>query len=405
MIKTPAPSSRRRTVVGLAAAIAVLGVMPGVGVAGDGSHHRGSCPAAESLVPGTAWTTKTLAKGVTVSTGTADDSAGQVNMHILRVDLTQRRTKVVPLMHSLAQRLPLTTLAANKPRLVAATNTGYFDFQYGAPTDPLIANGTPRVISSNHEQVVGIGKNGLMEAGNVWLAATVNAGGNTHSLSALNETYPPAGLGVYNTRWGSAHVPGGWNATTRSVTGGTLASGQVPHHGATVPAKGYLLQARGRSASDWLTNLAAGTKISIASAVKTNAKSPFVQAYGVGLQLVEKPGVAKTGFSCDSANTKQPARTAVGWSHGGKTMIIAVVAQHPHTSMHGLDNDQMSKLMVQLGVQQAYNFDGSGSTELLAKFRHSSLKLRSYPADGAERPMPVGLGISIKPPKHHKKHH
>jgi hypothetical protein len=44
---------------------------------------------------------------------------------------------------------------------------------------------------------------------------------------------------------------------------------------------------------------------------------------------------------------------------------------------------------------------------MLAKFRHSpSLKIQNYPADGAERPMPVGLGISISKAKHHhEKHH
>ena len=47
--------------------------------------------------------------------------------------------------------------------------------------------------------------------------------------------------------------------------------------------------------------------------------------------------------------------------------MIAIVADNPNTTMHGLDEDQMSELMVQLGVDQAFAFDGSGSTELLAK--------------------------------------
>jgi hypothetical protein len=75
--------------------------------------------------------------------------------------------------------------------------------------------------------------------------------------------------------------------------------------------------------------------------------------------------------------------------------------------MHGLDQDQMSKLMVQLGAGQAYSFDGSGSTELLAKLKGaSSPTIQNYVADGAERPMPVGLGITVAPAKHHStKHH
>jgi hypothetical protein len=404
MIAALSHATRRRAVIGAAAAVAVVGILPVSGSASTGRHHR-SCPAAESLVPGTTWATKTLAAGVTLATGTAKDSAGQVQMHVLRVDLTKPRTKLVPLVHSLAQRLALSTLAANKPKLVAATNTGYFDFQTGAPTDPFINKGAARVISSTHEAVVGRNQAGLLQAGNVWLAGTVNAGGNTAALTGINEAFPPNGLTVYNPHWGTSHVPGSWSSETRPVVGGVVGS-SLPHRDATVPSKGYLLQARGTTAVNWLRNLAAGTKVTVTSAVKTDARSPFTQAYGVGVQLVATAGVAKTGFSCDSANTATPARTAVGYANGGRTMIIAVVTNHFHTSLHGLDNDQMSKLMVQLGVQQAYEWDGSGSTELLAKYRHSTaLKLRNYPSDGSERPMPLGLGIWIKPAPTHHRHH
>jgi hypothetical protein len=65
--------------------------------------------------------------------------------------------------------------------------------------------------------------------------------------------------------------------------------------------------------------------------------------------------------------------------------------------------------MAQLGVDRAWDVDGSGSTELLAKLPSSGvLTQRTYPADGQERPMPVGLGISYVKPKvvkHHRHHH
>jgi hypothetical protein len=408
MSRQSALRARRRTLCGLAAAVSLLAVAPGVGVAQASSraddHSHGSCPAPESLVPKTHWAHHALAKGVTMASGTAHDSNGVVNMHVLRVDLTRPRVSVQPLVHSLGERLALSTLAAHHSRLVAATNTGYFDFIYGAPTDPLIIGGVPQVISTRHQAVVGIGKNGRVEAGLVWTTSSVTIAGSAHPLVAENETSPPAGVGVYNARWGSGRVPGNWSATSRPVVNGSLgATGS--RHNVSVPAGGYLLQARGRSASNWLNGLSSGSKVSLSSSIKSTASSPFVQAYGVGVQLVAKPGVTRTGFSCDSANTTQPARTAIGWTRGGRTMVIAVVADHPGTSLHGLDEDQMSKLMVQLGVNQAYSFDGSGSSELLAKLRSSSsLRRQTYPADGAERPMPVGLGISVAPAKHRSHH-
>jgi hypothetical protein len=326
-------------------------------------------------------------------------------MHVLRVDLSKKRVSLQPLVHSVAERLPLTTLASHHPRLVAATNTGYFDFGSGAPTDPLIVGGAPLVMSNARETVVGVGRNRVVEAGQVWLSATVTAGGTSRALVATNETHQPPGIGVFDRHWGAARVPDGRTTKTRAVVNGVLSAGSLSRH-ATVPNGGYLLQAHGQAAADWLSGLAAGGKVSISSTVKTTAKSPFVQAYGVGVQLVSQPGVAKTGFSCDSSNTTQPARTAIGWTNGGRSLVIAIVADRPHTSLHGLDEDQMSKLMVQLGASQAYTFDGSGSTELLAKLSGTaSLAMQNYPADGQERPMPVGLGISVAPAPTKRHHH
>ncbi|MGN6474513.1 MAG: phosphodiester glycosidase family protein, partial [Mycobacteriales bacterium] len=106
------------------------------------------------------------------------------------------------------------------------------------------------------------------------------------------------------------------------------------------------------------------------------------------------------------ANTETPARTAYGIADGGKTFVIAEVEDHPGTSVHGLDNNQMSGLMAQLGVDRAFDADGSGSTEMLARLPSSgAMTLRTYPADGQERPMPVGLGISYVKPKVHHHHH
>lgn len=406
-----ARAQQRRSVVAAVVAVGLLGVMPEVGVANAAGHapagrHAGSCPAAESLVPGTTWHHRKLGNGVTMAAGIAKDSKGSVNMHVLRADLTQPRVHVVPLVHKVANRLPLTSLAKGHPRLVAATNTGYFDFVSGAPTVPLIVGGSPQVLSGRHQTVVGIGKDGKVESGQVWLSAKVTAGKAALPLTEDNEPFPSDGLGIYDSRWGSARIPGSWSTVNRKVIHGAVAAGLVSSRNATVPGNGYVLQARGRSATSWLRGLTAGTKVSVTRSIKTDAPSPFVQAYGVGVQLVGRPGVAKTGFSCSSSNTKQPARTAIGWANGGRTLIVAIVADHPHTSTHGLDQDQMSKLMVQLGASQAYSFDGSGSTELLARLKgSSSLRMQNYPADGAERPMPVGLGITVAPAKHrHHKH-
>src|SRR3954452_22266511 len=119
----------------------------------------------------------------------------------------------------------------------------------------------------------------------------------------------------------------------------------------------------------------------------------FRQAYEAGKTIVATPGVVMTGLSC-RIRYPQPARTAIGMANGGRNLILAVVTDHPGTTMHGLDASQMSKLMVELGAAHAYLLDGSGSSEMIARMPSTGrLSLRNYPADGAERTMPVGLGI------------
>jgi hypothetical protein len=78
-------------------------------------------------------------------------------------------------------------------------------------------------------------------------------------------------------------------------------------------------------------------------------------------------------------------------------LILAIVADHPGEDMHGLAANQMARLMADLGAREAYLFDGSGSTEMLARMPSTGrLSLRNWPADGGpenERTMPVGFGI------------
>jgi len=386
---------RHRSLVGSAAVLSVMSVLPAVSVAQASTTRGTSCPRAESLVPGTTWHNHKLAPGISLSEGQKKDGKGLVKMHVLRVDTTAKGVSFAPLLHRIAQRSPLSKLAAGHKHLVAAVNTGYFDFFTGAPIDPLINKRAALVLSKKHQQVVGIGTNGAWQSGSVWLAAAAFAAGKSFPVAAVNEARPPTGLSVYNPAWGGTRVPARSDSSVRPVNGNKIqASKRGGFGGVSMPSNGYLLVARGSQAQGWLAHVPSGTAIGIAAAVKTNAHHPFVQAYGDGAELVQKAGVVRTIFTCNSANTKQPARTAIGFANHGKTVVIAAVEDHPGTSIHGLDADQMSKLMVQLGVSKAFLLDGSGSTEMLARLRHASrVSLRTYPADGQERIMPLGLGI------------
>jgi hypothetical protein len=399
--------ARPRTAAIAVAALTMTSLLAAVPAIAAAHTTRSGCPKAESLLPGAHLQSHKLARGVSLASGTAHDSQGSVVIHVLRVALGARHVHVKPLVHSLAERSPLSQLAGHRHHLVAATNTGYFDFRTGAPVGPFISHGQPVMLSTRHQQVAGVGSNGLAEGGDVWLSASLTAGSTTRTVSAINELDPPSGLAIYTPAWGS-DVSVGRSAETRPVVGGAVGtlsgagSGGRRHgghsggrsDGTAIPSHGRLLVATSQAAQSWLEALHVGATVTSKTAVATTAAHGFSQAYGVGSEIVAVAGQPLTGFSCDSSNTRTPARTSIGYAKGGRQLVLVTVNDHPGTSTHGLDEDQMSKLMVQLGVDRAYAFDGSGSTELLARKRGTaSLTLRTYPADGEERAMPLGLGI------------
>ncbi|MGN6474059.1 MAG: phosphodiester glycosidase family protein [Mycobacteriales bacterium] len=406
-----APQTHRRArAIAVAATLSIAAGFEPVSLAhasgGGFGWGTGSCPAAETLVSGTAWHTHKIAPSITLAEGNRTDDGGRglVKMHVLSITVGRRGVSFRPLMHAVAQRTPLSRLAAGHKHLVAAVNTGYFDFNTGDPTQPLIVGGKPLVISTKPQPVLGFDSAGALQTGTVHLHANLYVGNNVHSVGSINEVKSGSGLDSYNSAWGGHPIPSGWQSDARSVVANRL--GGNGSSDPVVPSGGFELLGQGRPASQWLSSQPSGAKTGIVGKVVTTTNHPFVQAYGVGAEVVESKGVTRSGLPCHTANTRTPARTAYGVADGGKVLVIAEVEDHPGTNVHGLDEDQMSGLMAQLGVDRAFDVDGSGSTEMLVRMPHSSgLSLRTYPADGKERPMPVGLGISYVKPRAHKHHH
>ena len=386
----------RRVVAGALAAaglVAVAGAqISAPASASTATGYTTSCPRPEPLASKATWHRHTLARGVVLSEGQASDPRGVVSMHVLTVDLTQRGISVRPLMRHLAQRSPLTDLAANRPKLVAATNSSYYDFYSGAPLGPVVSAGKPVTGFATGKPVVGIGSDHRVRFGHLRLVGSVTVGNSTRKLAAFNVLNIPTGVTLFNSTWGtrSVHLP--YGARVRYVTRGVLSSSTGTW--STPPASGQLmLVARGATATQWLSSLRKGATVTTRRDAAADTPAPFSTAYQAGATIVSTPGVVITGLPC-RIRYPQPARTALGIANGGRTLILVVVTDHPGTTTHGLDESQMSKLMVELGAGHAYLLDGSGSSEMLARMPSTGrLTLRNAPADGAERTMPVGLGI------------
>lgn len=389
---------RRRTrrgasLVVVAAAVAATVAMPVAPTAGASSFR---CPKAEPLVARADWHRHRLASGVRLAEGRARDAAGVVSMHVLTVRVTRPGLSFGPLVRHVAQRTPLSRLAAGRRHLVAAVNTGFYDFATGVPSAPVVNHGRILTASRTSQHVVGFGTTGLVQHGFVSLTGAVTTDSGSFPVAGLNVRRPGPGVTVYTPQWGARAVPVPWTGVSRYVRDGKVSSAVGAYTSA--PKQGRLLVAVGPLAQAWLRGLHVGEAVNVTVRLRSSTKRPFRQAYGVGLQTVRIAGVPLTGLACRLSDPT-PARTAIGYADGGRTLLLVTVEDRPGTRLHGLDQEQMSRVMVDLGAARAFAWDGSGSTELLARMPGStSLRLRTHPADGAERPMPVGFGVFFRNP-------
>ncbi|MDQ1697448.1 MAG: hypothetical protein QOJ03_2801, partial [Frankiaceae bacterium] len=244
---TPAASTSRQRrpaallAVTLAAALIGIDAATPASAGGHNSDYTTNCPSAESLVSGTTWHAHRLARGVTLREGRRSDATGYVDMHVLTADVLTPGLSFRPLVRKLAMRSKLSDLARGRSRLVAATNTGYFDFGVGTPLGPVVYKRLPMLGSAAPVPVVGFNTMGRLQAGRLAVTGTVSTATTSRPLAGLNLLAPQTGITAYTTRWGAAPVDLPFRAVSRYVGNGvvTSAAGTFTH----APSTGYLLVA------------------------------------------------------------------------------------------------------------------------------------------------------------------
>jgi hypothetical protein len=356
-----------------------------------------------------------LASGVTLSRARSHNAKGRLEISVLRVHLRNRNVHLGALHGGLSTGHRLSDLARGR-HVVAATNGMYFNTSTGGPKVPFVAGRHAVVLTSTPEPAAGVGTDHRAQAGHVWLRGEVRSGRAQFPLSAVNPAWPIAGgISVYTPTWGGGPIAMPSGARTRTIRHGRIASGM--HRTRRLPAHSRLLVARGAIARDWLRSLSLGWPVVVSAHVETDAPAPFAQAYGTGTQVVAERGVVRDGLYCRRGEV-YAARTAIGWRDDGHRLLLVTVESPRGPDTYGVDENQMSALMVALGVDRGYALDGGSSTELLARLptvhrvklrsriRHRghrrvlvrvrqrmSWDLHAVARGYGERRIPVGIGI------------
>lgn len=372
------------------AALVTVAVVPASAVPLMTPGYTKHCPRAESLVRGTRWHTHHIGPGVVLREGKHRDRTGFVRMHVLSVDVTNPHLQFRPLMRHIAHRQTLSSFNG-RGKLIAATNAGYFDWRTGAPLGPTVQRGRPLLTTRASTWVVGFARDGLMQAGHLSAGGAVVAQSGVQTLAGLNSPRPGVGVTAYTPRWGRAHIVLPSHTFSRYVSQrGVVRS--AARRFSSVPRSGFLLVARGHRGVHWLRSVHLKTHVLLRRGIRTDVWQPFRLAYAVGGRIVAN-GRGLTHLSCPRRYPK-PARTAIGFADGGRRLLLISVDDNLRTPLHGLDANQLGRVMADLGAQQAFLFDGGGSTTMLTRMRRGGrLSLRTHTAERYQRAVPLGFGI------------
>ncbi|MGB9813360.1 MAG: phosphodiester glycosidase family protein [Thermovenabulum sp.] len=142
-------------------------------------------------------------------------------------------------------------------------------------------------------------------------------------------------------------------------------------------------------------------KISIGDPVTLDLKlvpeiSNIKTAVGGGAVLVEN-GKIPESFSHNISGVHP--RTAIGFTKE-KNKIIMVVVDGRQEESDGLTQEELAKLLLNLGAYNALNLDGGGSSTMVGRLPGEEVpKVLNSPSDNKERPVINGIGIINKAPK------
>ncbi|MCX4545016.1 phosphodiester glycosidase family protein [Streptomyces sp. NBC_01565] len=292
-------------------------------------------------------------------------------------------------------------------RVVGAVNGDFFDaLGAGTPLGPGIREG--RLLHSATPgpggaarlvPAVGFGPDGSGRVLRLGLAGSVTLpGGAVRPLAGYNAARPPtAGFAAYTSDWPGAGLPGTGPAVelrdgrVAAVVPAAAAPVRGPAHRERPAPGATVLVASGATAAAELAALRTGNAVAV-SARPVTGGGPVPWAAVGGREALVVAGVPR---SHDGApNDTAAPRTAVGVSRDGRQIRLVTVDGRRRDS-GGLTLTGLGRLMHRLGMYEALNLDGGGSTTLLAGLSGTTdLAPENTPSDGTPRRVPNGLVLT-----------
>ncbi|GAA4669492.1 hypothetical protein GCM10023347_24010 [Streptomyces chumphonensis] len=344
-----------------------------------------------------------VAPGVRLTSFSEPHAEGWVRGDVLSVDLAGDVRVDYLASGTVTRRRTVSELVArHEPgagrRTVAAVNADFFDINgTGAPLSAGLRDGRlTQSGSPDPSPVAGFGPRGAGRILELLFEGTVRLPRGTRPLAGYNAAdLPPGGIGLYTPDWGGAdRAPTTHGARSAEVTVADGVVTAVHGEGGTGPVPAGTTVLRGREAgADALAALVPGDRVAVRYAVRAGDGGPLPHTAVGGREPLVVDGEPRdwTGLP----NNAAAPRTALGLSADGATLHLLTVDGRQAAS-GGVTLTALGRMMRDLGAYQALNLDGGGSATLLAREPGAARpRVENAPSDGAERPVPNGLAVTV----------
>jgi exopolysaccharide biosynthesis protein len=358
-----------------------------------------------------------VAAGVVHRGFSTSPASGQVMGDVVEVDLTQPGVRADLLTPgAVAARAPVAKMADSSDA-VAGINGDFFDIgRTSAPVGPAVQDGRalkaaapqgrrygPAVPGAEVDYVFTVGTDGVARIDRLRLEAQASSQDETLPIVAFNQhAVPVDGIAIFTSDWGEADrartlcgsnddrdAPCARDRVEVLVRDGVVVESRKPQ-GGRLQEGDIVLAGRDKGAAE-LRDLPVGEPIEIEYAlVPASGVAPEFALGGSPILLDGKP----TERLDDRVRAP---RSAVGASEDGEHMFLVTVDGRQRDSV-GATLLELSNLLKQMGIHDAVNLDGGGSSTMVFQEdgdKASQVTIVNDPSDSSARLVPNGIGIYV----------
>ena len=296
---------------------------------------------------------------------------------------------------------------ADKPgnRVVAAINGDFYDLTghaTGVPNGLFMDEG--RILaSSTGTFAFGLTRDGVSVYGTPVMTKTLTINGAATSLTHINRYRQDNQLVLYTTDYStSTKTTALGDEVILDIVEGEVKSGQTmklkvaalrPDQGDAPLEQGKVVLSASGTARQALSALQVGDEVSASFAFQAPWDEVQVAIGGQGPLI--KDGVVQTNVGPEGVHP----RTAIGTKADGSIVLFEIDGRAPGFS-EGVETVELAKILHDLGVVQAMNLDGGGSSTFVAKLPgETTRKMLNHGSDGGERQTGNGLLLVNKAPE------